>query len=128
MCIIPYGTQQGEISFCAYNTGVGWRYIVEQMHQTSTVADWYKTHGKHAVYANPKKPVPLAPAAQPIALTIPRDGVLVPVAHRKPLPTGAPAVLRPKCPTHPSASPAQTSPVNDHPSRIVRRSASGSLQ
>ena len=25
MCIIPYGTQEGEISFCAYNTGIGWR-------------------------------------------------------------------------------------------------------
>ncbi|MGH9565101.1 MAG: radical SAM protein, partial [Candidatus Angelobacter sp.] len=24
-CIIPYATQEGEISFCAYNTGVGWR-------------------------------------------------------------------------------------------------------
>jgi uncharacterized radical SAM superfamily Fe-S cluster-containing enzyme len=23
MCIIPYATQQGEISFCAYNTGIG---------------------------------------------------------------------------------------------------------
>ena len=23
MCVIPYGTQEGEISFCAYNTGVG---------------------------------------------------------------------------------------------------------
>ena len=23
MCIIPYATQMGEISFCAYNTGVG---------------------------------------------------------------------------------------------------------
>src|SRR5947209_13199140 len=30
MCIIPYGTQMGEISFCAYNTGVGWRNIVER--------------------------------------------------------------------------------------------------
>ena len=59
MCIIPYATQMGEISFCAYNTGVGWRYIVEQMHQTATVAEWYKEHGKHAVYANPRKPVPL---------------------------------------------------------------------
>jgi len=29
MCIIPYATQQGEISFCAYNTGVGWRQIIE---------------------------------------------------------------------------------------------------
>src|SRR5712672_734960 len=23
-CIIPYATQEGEISFCAYNTGIGW--------------------------------------------------------------------------------------------------------
>jgi len=82
MCIIPYGTQQGEISFCAYNTGVGWRYIVEQMHQTASGADWYKEHGKHAVYANPRKPVPLAPSAQQIALTIPRDGVLVPAGRQ----------------------------------------------
>jgi uncharacterized radical SAM superfamily Fe-S cluster-containing enzyme len=51
MCIIPYGTQEGEISFCAYNTGVGWRKIVEKMHATATVADWYKTKGRHAVYA-----------------------------------------------------------------------------
>src|SRR6266487_3949153 len=79
MCIIPYATQMGEISFCAYNTGVGWRQIVEQMHQNATVAAWYRTHGKHAVYANPKKHVPLAPLAQPIALTIPKDGRLVPV-------------------------------------------------
>jgi hypothetical protein len=73
----------GEISFCAYNTGVGWRYIVEQMHQTATVAEWYKKHGKHAVYANPRKPVPLEPRAQPIGLTIPRDGRLVPVGLKK---------------------------------------------
>src|SRR6185503_4021018 len=31
MCIIPYGTQMGEISFCAYNTGAGWRNIIEKM-------------------------------------------------------------------------------------------------
>ncbi len=60
MCIIPYATQMGEISFCAYNTGVGWRQIVENMYQNATVADWYRDHGKHAVYANPKKSVPLA--------------------------------------------------------------------
>jgi uncharacterized radical SAM superfamily Fe-S cluster-containing enzyme len=83
MCIIPYATQMGEISFCAYNTGVGWRYIVEKMHQTATVAEWYKQHGKHAVYANPHKAVPLSPLAQPIALTIPRDGRLVPVVFDK---------------------------------------------
>jgi uncharacterized radical SAM superfamily Fe-S cluster-containing enzyme len=83
MCIIPYATQMGEISFCAYNTGVGWRYIVEKMHQTATVAEWYKQHGRHAVYANPHKTVPLGPLAQPIALTIPRDGLLVPVVFKK---------------------------------------------
>ena len=33
MCVIPYGTQEGEISFCAYNTGVGWRNIIEEMRQ-----------------------------------------------------------------------------------------------
>ena len=38
MCIIPYGTQEGEISFCAYNTGIGWRNIIEKMHQNATVA------------------------------------------------------------------------------------------
>ncbi|MCA9643070.1 MAG: radical SAM protein [Polyangiaceae bacterium] len=51
MCIIPYGTQQGEISFCAYNTGVGWRQIIEQMHMSAKVADWYREHGRHPVYA-----------------------------------------------------------------------------
>ncbi len=51
MCIIPYGTQMGEISFCAYNTGIGWRNIIEKMKANATVAEWYAEHGKHAVYA-----------------------------------------------------------------------------
>lgn len=51
MCIIPYGTQMGEISFCAYNTGVGWRQILEKMKATASVADWYKQNGRHPVYA-----------------------------------------------------------------------------
>ncbi len=54
MCIIPYGTQQGEISFCAYNTGVGWRNIIENMHKNATVGEWYKKHGRHQVFANGK--------------------------------------------------------------------------
>ena len=54
MCIIPYATQQGEISFCAYNTGVGWRKIIENMHKNATVAQWYKEHGKHEIYAKGK--------------------------------------------------------------------------
>jgi len=84
MCIIPYATQMGEISFCAYNTGVGWRYIVEKMHHTASVADWHKLHGKHAVYANPRKSVPLGPRVHPVALTIPKDGLLVPVVPKRP--------------------------------------------
>jgi hypothetical protein len=54
MCIIPYGTQKGEISFCAYNTGIGWRNIIEQMHQNATVAKWYKEHGRHEIFAKGK--------------------------------------------------------------------------
>jgi uncharacterized radical SAM superfamily Fe-S cluster-containing enzyme len=55
MCIIPYATQQGEISFCAYNTGIGWRKIIENMHKNATVAEWYRTHGKHEIYAKGKE-------------------------------------------------------------------------
>ena len=51
MCVIPYGTQEGEISFCAYNTGVGWRQIIENMHKTANLSEWYEEHGRHAVYA-----------------------------------------------------------------------------
>jgi uncharacterized radical SAM superfamily Fe-S cluster-containing enzyme len=54
MCIIPYGTQKGEISFCAYNTGVGWRNIIEHMYQNASVGEWYRQHGRHKVYADGK--------------------------------------------------------------------------
>jgi hypothetical protein len=50
-CVIPYGTQLGEISFCAYNTGVGYRHLVEKMFQTATTAEWYRTQGRHRIYA-----------------------------------------------------------------------------
>ena len=55
MCVIPYGTQEGEISFCAYNTGVGWRQIIEEMHKTASLSEWYQNHGRHAVYAKGKE-------------------------------------------------------------------------
>lgn len=55
MCVIPYGTQEGEISFCAYNTGVGWRQIIENMHQTASLAEWHKTQGRHEIFAKGKK-------------------------------------------------------------------------
>ncbi len=59
MCIIPYATQLGEVSFCAYNTGVGWRQIIENMFKNASVADWYRKYGRHSVYAgNRPMPVP----------------------------------------------------------------------
>ena len=64
MCIIPYGTQLGEISFCAYNTGAGWRKIVEEMHQSATLAQWYKEKGRHPVYAGGARDP--APGLQPV--------------------------------------------------------------
>ena len=50
-CIIPYATQEGEISFCAYNTGMGWRNIIEKMHMTATLTKWYEEHGRHEIFA-----------------------------------------------------------------------------
>jgi uncharacterized radical SAM superfamily Fe-S cluster-containing enzyme len=68
MCIIPYGTTEGEISFCAYNTGVGFRQVVEKMHATATLAEWHRTRGRHPIYAK-NSPIPLpaerAPASSP---------------------------------------------------------------
>jgi hypothetical protein len=54
-CIIPYATQEGEISFCAYNTGVGWRNIIEKMHMTATLTKWYEERGRHEIIAGGKK-------------------------------------------------------------------------
>jgi hypothetical protein len=69
MCIIPYATQVGEVSFCAYNTGVGWRQIVEKMFSTHSTAQWFKEKGRHPIFAAGKH-VPLqeggdGPAAEP---------------------------------------------------------------
>jgi uncharacterized radical SAM superfamily Fe-S cluster-containing enzyme len=65
MCIIPYGTQMGEISFCAYNTGVGWRNIVEKMLANASVADWYRDKGRHPIYAKGQA-FPIGPFGSPI--------------------------------------------------------------
>jgi uncharacterized radical SAM superfamily Fe-S cluster-containing enzyme len=50
-CLVPYGTPEGEISFCAYNTGVGWRQIIEAKHQTATLTSWFAENGRHPIYA-----------------------------------------------------------------------------
>ncbi len=67
-CIIPYGTQEGEISFCAYNTGIGWRNIIEHMYKNASVGEWYKEKGRHAVYASGK---PIALPSFNTSLTVP---------------------------------------------------------
>ena len=54
-CIIPYATQEGEISFCAYNTGIGWRQIVEKMHMSASLNKWYEERGRHLIYAGNKE-------------------------------------------------------------------------
>jgi tetraether lipid synthase len=81
MCIIPYATQMGEISFCAYNTGVGWRKIIEEMFQTASLAEWYKTQGRHEVYARGRNvPLPVLPGQ-----TVPAAPGLPAAASRKPV-------------------------------------------
>jgi hypothetical protein len=67
MCIIPYATQMGEISFCAYNTGIGWRNIIEKMHMTATLTKWYEEHGRHEIFAG-NKSVPLASSEHSLKL------------------------------------------------------------
>ncbi len=61
-CIIPYGTEEGEISFCAYNSGVGFRQVVEKNHFTATNAEWHRRHGRHPIYAKGAEvPLPEGP-------------------------------------------------------------------
>jgi uncharacterized radical SAM superfamily Fe-S cluster-containing enzyme len=69
MCVIPNGTEEGEISFCAYNTGLGWRQIVESRHRTAGLAEWHKSRGKHMVYAGGKE-VELSTTAHNLVLPV----------------------------------------------------------
>jgi uncharacterized radical SAM superfamily Fe-S cluster-containing enzyme len=85
MCVIPYGTQEGEISFCAYNTGVGWRQIIENMHKTANLGEWYEEHGRHKVYAAGKS-VPLQTTKHSLSLPI-VQAVLAEDADEKPAAT-----------------------------------------
>src|SRR5499427_5191061 len=79
-CIIPYATQEGEISFCAYNTGVGWRNIIEKMHMTATLTKWYEEHGRHEIFAGGKK-VSLAKEEENAYLHLRNDIVTNEVQH-----------------------------------------------
>jgi len=77
-CIIPYATQEGEISFCAYNTGVGWRNIVEKMHMTASLTKWYDERGRHEIFAGGKK-VPLVSVQHSLVLDM--DAVNADIQH-----------------------------------------------
>ena len=46
-------TEEGEISFCAYNS-TGWREAVERMHRTATLTEWHRQHGRHEIFAGGK--------------------------------------------------------------------------
>ena len=74
----PYATPIGEIAFCAYNTGIGWRQVVEHSRCNPTVAEWHRQYGRHEVYANPNKKVPIPDAERPAALRVPEDARLQP--------------------------------------------------
>jgi hypothetical protein len=50
----PVATQEGEINFCAYNGG-RWRRIVEHLHQTASMPEWNRSHGRHPIYAKGKE-------------------------------------------------------------------------
>ncbi|MBI4454695.1 MAG: radical SAM protein [Acidobacteria bacterium] len=77
-CIIPYATQEGEISFCAYNTGIGWRKIIEKMHMTATLTRWYEEYGRHEIFAGGKE-VKLGSSAH--SLTLNPEHVAAGVQH-----------------------------------------------
>jgi hypothetical protein len=47
---------------------MGWRQYVEKMYARATTREWYRTRGRHAIYAN-NKPIPLSPEDAPPALT-----------------------------------------------------------
>lgn len=80
MCTIPYATQMGEISFCAYNTGVGFRRILEKMHQNASVGEWYKKYGRHPIYAKGKM-VPFDNASEAVSEDVELEPVEVATSH-----------------------------------------------
>ena len=50
----PVATEEGEISFSAYNAS-GWRKVVEHQSATVTLAEWHRTRGREGIYAKGKK-------------------------------------------------------------------------
>ena len=56
---------------------MGWRHIVEKMYSERHRGGLVREHGKHPVYAQSRKVVPLPSMAQPMTLRIPKNGRLV---------------------------------------------------
>ena len=50
----PVATEEGEISFSAYNAS-GWRKVVEHQSATVTLAEWHRTRGREEIHAKGKK-------------------------------------------------------------------------
>jgi len=48
---------------------VGWRQVVEKMHRTASTAEWYKTKGRHPIYAKGRN----VPLDEPPAPVLERD-------------------------------------------------------
>ena len=46
----PVATQEGEISFSAYNSA-RWREVVERVHRTATLPEWHRKHSRHEIYS-----------------------------------------------------------------------------
>jgi 7,8-dihydro-6-hydroxymethylpterin dimethyltransferase len=58
MCIIPYGTSLGEVSFCAYNTGIGWRHFVERFGSAAETEAVGRGDGREPAAARPRPRTP----------------------------------------------------------------------
>jgi uncharacterized radical SAM superfamily Fe-S cluster-containing enzyme len=50
-CIIHYLTPEGNISFCAYNTGADYRDRIEMAYNRGSNSEWFRRYGRNRIYA-----------------------------------------------------------------------------
>jgi uncharacterized radical SAM superfamily Fe-S cluster-containing enzyme len=92
MCIIPYGTQLGEISVLCLQHGRGLAADHREDEGQRHRAEWYKEHGRHPIYARnqdvelPEPESPLTVKEHPLALKERADGRRVANKRRTRLP------------------------------------------
>jgi 7,8-dihydro-6-hydroxymethylpterin dimethyltransferase len=53
MAATPVGTEDGEISFCAYYS-MGWKEVVERLNRSVPLSEWHRRHGRHEIFAGGK--------------------------------------------------------------------------